>query len=327
MDCPLGELGRHDGFEVVFADAGDRHGPPSITLSMLQGYDVIVAQRWNTHKGLEVWRRARTPSSRLVYDLDDDLWNITPENWNAYHLYGQGGVRDAVEHSIEVADLVTVSTEPLAEVVRQFNPAVTVLPNCIPGWVLDLPPRQPRDRPRVGWAGGASHGADIGLAAGPASRFLKRFPGWDLQLGGTDFRKTFGDEGVHQDRMFHVPWVQVNEHPEEFYLSADFDIGICPLVPTAFSRSKSFVKALEMGARGIPVIASDCEPYRPYIEHGVNGFLVRYEHEWLKYLSELAGDEKLRAEMGQANRDRAAQCTIEENYPLWAKAYSGLFRR
>src|SRR6516162_6676698 len=138
MKVPLDALARYGGHEVHFADAGDDGHPVSVTLDDLQGYDVIVAQRWNKHGGLGVWRRARTPFSRLVYELDDDLWSVTPENWNAYELYNKPDIRDAVEHAAETADLVTVSTEPLAQVLRQFSPRVAVLPNCVPGWATTL---------------------------------------------------------------------------------------------------------------------------------------------------------------------------------------------
>lgn len=322
MQMPMGELGRHDGFDITYADAGDRNHPPVITLSMLQGYDVIVAQRWNKHDGLEVWRRARGPFSRLVYETDDDVSSITPENWAAYQLYGKPEVRDAVEHAAAVADLVTVSTGPLAEVMRQHNPNVVVLPNCIPAWVLDMPRHKMRARRRVGWMGASSHGIDIGQVASPVRRFLKRFPDWDFQLNATDYRDTIR---APADRMYFRPWVQVNDNPEKFYGSIDFDIGLCPLWPTTFSRSKSAVKVIEYGARGIPAVASDCEAYRAVIEHGVSGFLVKYDHEWLRYMSELAADDGLRAKMGEAARAMAARFTIEEHWTRWAAAYQGLF--
>ena len=54
MELPLQELmyaSEDEDIEVVFADAGDDGHPPQVTLSMLAGYDVIVAQRWNTHCG------------------------------------------------------------------------------------------------------------------------------------------------------------------------------------------------------------------------------------------------------------------------------------
>jgi hypothetical protein len=239
MELPLKELACQDesdaDFEVTFADAGDQAGtPPRITLASLQGYDVIVAQRWNKHDGLPVWRRARTPHSRLVFELDDDVFHVTPDNWNAYTLYGRPDIRDAIEHAAQTADLVTVSTEPLAQVMREYNPAVAVLPNCIPGWVCTLP-RLERARPRVGWMGGASHGVDIGIVADPVRRFLRRFPGWDFQCNATDYRPTVK---APADRMSYVPWMQVNQHPQEFYVSIDFDIGLCPLAPTTFNQSK-----------------------------------------------------------------------------------------
>lgn len=324
MRLPLNELQyATEDIEITFADAGDNDGhPPAVTLRDLQGYDVIVAQRWNKHDGLEVWRRARTPFSRLVYELDDDLWHITPENWNAYRLYGDPQVRDAVEHAAEVADLVTVSTGPLAAVLREFNPAVTVLPNAIPGWACSLPRKQ-RDRPRIGWMGGASHGVDIGVIADPVRRFLKRFPGWDLQIGGTDYRATFK---APRGRAFYEPWVPVYRDPEGFYASIDFDIGLCPLWPTTFAASKSAIKAIEMGARGIPVIATDCPAYAAVITHGVDGFLIKQDHEWLKYMSELASDGQLRAKMGEAARDMARRHLIEDRWTAWETAYRNLFR-
>lgn len=320
---PLGELGHaDDDFEVTFADAGDRvSARPTITAEMLRGYDIIVGQRWNKHDGMSVWRGARTPFSRLVFETDDDVFSITPENWPAYKHYGRPDVRDAIEHMAATADLVTVTTEPLAVVMREFNPNVAVLPNCIPGWACTLP-REPRDRPRIGWMGGASHGVDVGIVAEPARRFLRRFPGWDLQVNATDYRPTFK---VSEDRAFFVPWVQVNKEPEAFYSSIDFDIGLCPLWPTTFAESKSAIKAIEYGARGIPVIASDSPAYRAVITHGTDGFLVKHDHEWLHYMSELAGDEQLRAKMGEAARDMARRYLIEDHWTDWRDAYLSMF--
>ena len=328
MTVPLAELGKHDGFEVTFADSSFGPGhPPVVTLDMLSGFDVIIAQRWNKHDGLHVWRRARGPYSRLVYELDDDLWNVSAENFNAYKLYGDFVIRDATQHAAETADLITVSTEPLARLMREVagHGRVAVLPNCIPGWVTRLP-RERRGRPRVGWQGGASHGVDIGEVASPVRRFLKRFPGWDLQLNGSDYRETFGGAGVPEDRMHFASWVPVYQEPEKYFAGIDFDIGLAPLYPIPFNDSKSGIKVVEYGARGIPSIASDCPAYRGVITHGVDGFLVRHDHEWLKYLSELAGDDELRLKMGEAAREMASRHLIEDHWGSWAQAYAGLFR-
>ena len=93
-----------------------------------------------------------------------------------------------------------------------------------------------------------------------------------------------------------------------------------------FISHNSRIKAVEFNALGIPVLASDVEPYRGYVKDGVNGFLIRYEHEWLKRLCELSSDPALLARMSEQSRLCARIWTIEQGWDLWARAYQGLFR-
>lgn len=327
ITVPLTELARHEGYEVTFRSAGNERGNTPVTLKDMQGYDVVIGQRFNHYKGMGTWRKARGPFSRLVYEIDDDVFSVTPVNWQAYHVYSQPEIREAVMHQAQVADLITVTTDHLAAVMREHtsNESVAVLPNCIPAWVLETE-RPRRERPSIGWQGGASHGSDVGLLIGPVRRFLKRFPGWDFRVGGTDFRETFAREGSPRSRLIFSKWVPVFEDPEGFYKAADFDIGLAPLACTPFDLSKSNVKVLEYAARGIPSVATDCEVYRSFIRHGENGFLVKREHEWLRYLSILAGDDGLREKMGAQAREDVRAWTIEANWQRWAQAYGSLFR-
>jgi Glycosyl transferases group 1 len=321
MILPMQELQAH-GHDVTFASADvEKDRGSGITARSMEGHDIIVAQRFNKPGGVHIYREARTPVNRLVYELDDNVFSVSPENFQAYMLWQRPDILDATIHAMEVSDLITCSTPALADVLREHNPNVVVVPNHIPGWVCDVE-RNRRARPAVGWAGGASHGADVGLIASPVRRFLKRFPGWDLRLTGTDYRPTF----KAGDHMVFTPWIQVNDNPEGFYTSPDWDIGLAPVVPNAFNASKSFLKALEYGALGIPTIASDWHPYHDYIKHGETGFLVRQDHEWLKYMSELASDDGLREKMGAAAREQARQFTIENGWVLWEQVYQGLFK-
>lgn len=294
----------------------------TITQSDMAGHDIIVGQRLNVHRGMEAWRRARGPFSRLVYDTDDDNFAVNKDNWAAYQLYDKPEVQDAVMHLAQVSDLVTVTTDYLAGVMREHTGCenTAVLPNCLPAFALDLP-RPERERPSVGYQGGANHGADVAVAAASVRRFLKRFPGWDLRIGGTDFRPTFkaGKQAKYSK------WVGIYDDPAAYYATLDWDIGIVPLAMRPFDYSKSNIKVLEYAARGIPAVATDCDVYRSFIDHGRNGFLVKQEHEWLKYLSILASDEGLRSKMGEQAREDARAWTIERNWQLWERAYQSLF--
>lgn len=320
MELPVRQLEQH-GHEVTWRSVNDDQGA-TVTQSDMAGHDVIIGQRLNVHRGMEAWRRARGPFSRLVYDTDDDNFNVNMENWQAYQTYQQPETLDAIIHMAGISDLVTVTTEHLAEVMREHTGAqnVLALPNYLPAFVLDMP-RPERRRPAVGYQGGASHGADVGLVSRPVRRFLKRFGGWDLQLGGTDYRPTF--RAADQAKL--IPWVPIYDDPPGYYATLDFDIGLAPLVMKPFDYSKSNIKVLEYAGRGIPAIATDCEVYRSFIRHGENGFLVKADHEWLKYLSVLANDDALRLKMGEQARADARNWTIEGNWEKWQTAYASLF--
>lgn len=302
---PLGELAEH-GHDVVTMLGSE------VDAAEAAKWPLIVGQRMDKYDALPQWRRLRI-RSRLVYEVDDDVFSTEPVNSMAHRVYARRDVQDAVTHAAEVADLVTVTTEPLAEIMRRINPNVAVLPNHIPASLLSME-RPRRDRPVVGWAGGASHGADMAMVAPQLRRLLDRHP-VDLHLIGTDYRPTIGRE---------CRFTRWSDDPMAYYGNIDFDIGIAPLTEGVFNASKSHIKALEYAALGIPVVASDVEPYRGFVVDGVTGYLVRHEYEWFKRLRELVNDQAAREEMGAKAKQVAAGWTIESGWRLWEQAYGRL---
>jgi glycosyltransferase involved in cell wall biosynthesis len=275
-------------------------------------YPVIVGQRVSRGAALPIWRRLRA-GHKLVYETDDDVWTIDRTNVAA-HLTFDPEVMDAVDHAIEVAHMVTVSTEPLAEVLRKRHPNVWVLPNHIDQAMLDIE-RPRRDRVVVGWAGGDSHLRDFAHVADELKRFLRRNPQVDFHNIGTSYLRPFKIPGRHTDWSADI-WA--------YYRSIDFDVGIAPLADTVFNRSKSAIKAMEYAALGIPTIASDGEPYGAFVLDGVTGYLVRDEHEWGKRLYELVNDRAMREEMGRKAKEHVQQWTIQRGWHLWEAAYRSL---
>lgn len=276
-------------------------------------FDVIVGQRIGNSAALPIWRRLRA-GHKLVYETDDDLWTIDPTNFSAYLAHGPVE-QEANRTAIETSNLVTCTTEPLAETLRKYHDNVWVLPNCIEAGVLEIE-RPQRDRVTVGWAGGDSHLRDIAAVEVPLRRFLQRNPKVDFHMIGSDFRGPCRLPGRYTGWSADI---------HEYYRTIDFDIGIAPLAQTIFNRSKSHVKILEYSALGIPSLATDWDPYNGgIIIDGVTGYLIRNDHEWGKRLYELANDEAMRTEMGAAARRHAANFTIQEHYTLWEAAYASL---
>jgi len=304
INQPLGELAKH-GHQVTVergttaAQAGDA--------------EVIVGQ---VIAGVNKWWRRLARYAKLVYELDDDPFEVEPIN-PAYVHYSPPWVHDSITHCLQVADLITVSTEPLAERMAKINPNVVVLKNRIDEHMLSMV-RPRRDKLTIGWAGGESHTADIKEMAYGLQKTLQRHPEVSGHFIGADFRHLVGKPG--QPFRF-TPWCVKTT---DYYKLIDFDIGLAPLRSTRFAETKSHIKALEYGALGIPVIASDAAPYRDFVIDGVTGFLVRREHEWAVRLRELINDEAMRTEMGVKAKEVAADWTIQKGWPEWQAAYEGI---
>lgn len=276
---------------------------------------IIVGQRLDRPDVMGHWRRLAL-RHKLVYELDDDVFAIEPINWLAYRVYSRDDVQDAVAHCAEVADVVTVSTEQLRQRMLQFSDNVVVLPNFIPEYMLKIE-RPHYKKLTVGWTGGASHGYDVKVCSSAVRRVLDMdVKDVTLHVQGSDFRGSFGHSAAR-----YTDWAA---KPSDYYYMLDFDVGLAPLVDSEFNRSKSYIKCLEYNALGIPVIASDVEPYAKFVIDGVNGFLVSKEKEWRDRLRLLLKDHQLRAEMGAKAREHAAAFTIEANCSRWAEVYNGL---
>lgn len=285
---------------------------------------VLVGQRVCKDAPTDLWQAiAQTePRPKLVFELDDDLWNIDPSNQIAYEWFLNGldvhtgerhSVQDNLRNNISVADRVTCTTEALADILRQWNDDVRVVPNYIPQWLTERE-RPRRDRLTVGWVGSATHQMDWETAANPVRKFLGWNPDVDFKIIGAEY----GDWlKLPKEQVVETGWIK---SVTECWEAIDFDIGIAPLRPHPFNNSKSNIKALEYSALGIPTIASQVGPYADTIQHGVTGFLVKHDHEWTKYLRDLVNDEAMRTEMGNNARGWAKTQTLEANISSWTDA-------
>lgn len=286
---------------------------------------VVVGQRVCKDAPTQLWHyMASMPGQRpkLVYELDDDLWNIDPSNASAFEWFCKGydkysrtqhDVQGNLAANIAVADRVTVTTQALADLVSKWNDNVVIVPNRIPEWVLDWE-RPKRDRLTIGWMGSATHTMDWDQAGSQVSRFIQRNPDVDFHMIGAAY-----DRGmkIPKEQSVNTGWV---DGVENVWRKIDFDIALAPLRPHVFNQSKSNLKALEAAALGIPIVASDCGPYPEFVEHGKTGFLVKRDHEWGRFLRDLVNDEDMRNEMGTAAKEKARKWTLEGNIDEWRVA-------
>lgn len=272
---------------------------------------VVVAQRTCQPGPTRLFHQLADTGIRTVFEVDDDLLDVHPANEPAFTVYSDPTLRANLIDNMARAGIVTVSTPALAERMGQYNPNVLVLPNRIPDELLTVD-RPHRDRLTIGWAGSTTHAVDFAAFGDQIRRFLTRNPKVDFHtIGGAYITRPAG-------QVRTTGW---STQLADYYRTVDFDIAVIPLAGHPFNRSKSPIKAMEMGALGIPVVASAFGPYQHYIRHGETGFLVERDHEWGRYLHELAADHGLRERMGKAARDQAATWVMSKGVHAWAAAY------
>jgi hypothetical protein len=295
---------------------------PKLTGYNWRWADIVVAQRTWLPNCTEVWQKVARASERpkLVFEIDDDLFGaIDPRN-PAASTYGNPMVQHNMRINIEVADLVTVSTDRLAEVVAPLNPNVHVLPNCIPGWMLDLPDRRRTDGTvTLGWQGSPTHAADWHGIAGNVAKYIRAATGRGKRIE----LHTIGADGPYLPQVpthRHTGWF---DSADDAWRAVDWHVGLAPLRDHPFNWAKSDLRLLEIAARGIPAVASNVGPYAASLRHGETGYLVQHGQQWPGYLRELVDHPGERDRMGANAREWARTRTIDPNIHLWEKAYRG----
>lgn len=238
--------------------------------------DVVVGQRVNRPEPAETWRMLSTGElgkrPRLIYEVDDDLFNVSPRN-PAHHHFNQPEIRATIRDAMALADAITVSTEALADVVicelteKDRNrpvPPVHVIRNALPDIAYASEDRL-AGYPRpitVGWAGSMTHDEDFDEVARWLGRYLRWHPSAQYHAIGYMFPSVVASVPEAQRR--HTPWIK---GMADYYRALDsFDVGIIPLRPSTFNRSKSDIKFLEYAARGIPAVVSNFGPYAEHVE-------------------------------------------------------------
>ncbi|APO98771.1 glycosyltransferase [Xanthomonas perforans] len=219
-----------------------------------QDPDVVILQRQVGEARLEAMRRMKALSRALkVYELDDYLPNLPLKNAHREHM--PKDILKTVRRGLGMVDRFVVSTPALAEAFAGLHSDIRVAENRLPPhWWEHLPARAERQggKPRIGWAGGASHTGDLELIADVVKELAGEVE-W-VFMGMYPFALR---QHIHQFQ----PGVPIDEYPAAL-AALDLDLALAPVEQNLFNECKSNLRLLEYGACGYPVIASDVRCYQ-----------------------------------------------------------------
>jgi len=216
--------------------------------------DAVILQRQIGEERLEAMRRIKAFSRAFkVYELDDYLPNLPMKS--VHRQYMPKDVVKSLRRGLSYVDRFVVSTEIMAEAFEGFHPDIRIVKNRLdPRWWGGLPisARRTSGKPRVGWAGGASHTGDLEMIADVVKELAGEVE-WVFFGMCPDKLKPC----IHE---FHEG-VEIERYARKL-ASLNLDLALAPVEQNLFNECKSNLRLLEYGACGFPVICSDVRCYR-----------------------------------------------------------------
>lgn len=300
--------------EMAFYRNADTGEPVAVELDA----EVAVVQRVTRRIAVDFVATLKNAGHRVIVDVDDDLDALHPAHPYREALDGDVRSADNLHAACELADLVTCTTQPLADRYAPHGRYV-ILPNLVPAAYLRVKARR-RGPLRVGWTGRPiSHLGDALVMGGKVGQVVAdagaQFCAWGQSAG-----ETFRQVGVPVGARVTVPHRPLRSgYPESL---AELSVGLVPLQDSPFNRAKSWLKGIESAALGVPFVASPLPEYRKLHGMGV-GLLAATPEEWVEHVGRLLCSPSERAELAEAGRALMSTLTFEAHAGRWWDAWTG----
>jgi len=281
--------------------------------------------------------RQHRPEAKIIMDLDDHLRAIPKSNISYKNGWGEGRpATKALLNFIQLSDVLTVSTPDLAEEYKRFNPNIRVLYNSIEDREVDLKP-EITGRPkragqiRIGYGASWTHLADFQMILKPLVKAMRDYPDTRMVFIGADFRKCLPRDLYARCEYAGSTWRNPGKPSTIAYWDlmrdSDLDFCIAPLESTTFNRSKSYLKAMEAGLIGVPIIGSRVGPYIQYVNEckAQPMLLAGSDREWTEHFVSLINFPDKRKASAEANRQYVEQShRMSNRIGGWVEMLTGL---
>jgi hypothetical protein len=273
----------------------------------LKSLDIVFMQRPWLEAHLKLSVEATKSGKRLWCDWDDNVLALRPDNlqFDSYK-----NCFEAVKQLAQRSTAVTVSTNNLLRVFREFQKNTLVVPNAADvNWYssIELAQKVDNTRPVVMWRGSPSHRENLRAYAPAILDLATRHPEIFWVFQGMD--PWFITQELPSNSFSVLGWEQV---PDCFIKQ----ISVCPdlvfvcLKDTPFDRSRSSVGWLEGTMAAANVLAPDWEEWRKpgiltYKAEDLKSFSEKFE-QWLtspKAVTESLFDSALQACLGEYSLD------------------------
>lgn len=264
-------------------------------------WDIIVFNRIAAPESLVAAQlEYRKQGGILIYDIDDLIFNPDKarlqDSFKKRDIEGQNARLAAmakIKSSALAADLMTVTTDALAQEANKMGQNAFVIPNSLP---LQMPPAIAKQKDVINicyLSGTASHDGDFKECESALIEILNNYENVVFNLVG-ELALCEALDG-HERIIRH----ELMSHNQMLQFLSSMDINLAPLeLGNEFTECKSELKIFEAAYYGIPTVASTTAAFSDVINHSHNGFLASTSEDWFNALVELVENEKQRSALG-----------------------------
>ncbi|WP_256870340.1 glycosyltransferase [Chromobacterium haemolyticum] len=282
----------------------------------VRAMDIFLVQRGFVDESYKALILAIVDAGKpIIFDIDDWLWGM-PRSNPMFDDFAK--LNEFILWLLPYCQLVTTSTESLAEKVRPLNPNVVVVPNAISQHrILEVVPREPQVV--IGFAGTSTHSRDVDMIAPALLRVYHEYAdSVKFVFWGNVPRGMVGLKGVRQGPggvMYHDYFKTL--------ASLKLDICLAPLEDEDFNNCKSDIKWLDYSVTGGACIVSDSPPYQELKDSKLALVVKNSTEAWYDAIVTLIEDEALRKSLASNSRQHVlSERTLEVLLPKFIEVWN-----
>jgi O-antigen biosynthesis protein len=291
VSAPLNNWAKRYGGQVRFRILGE-HEPDDLIWG-----DVYLFQRLGGAYTLQLIKLLKSHGKRVVFEIDDLLTELPI--FLAHHQSSPETQKTLLD-VIALANIVTTTTPRLSDKLKEINPNIVCVPNCI----KDLPDERTAHFEKVAPIATlivASSDAVLVDCLIEPLRYIQKKYGTAVKL------IVIGPitKALEKGGLSFSPLPILNYKDFKILLQSLVNpIGLIPLDDSVFSACKSPIKYFDYSIAQIPSICSKMPPYADYVKNDVTGLLVDNTAEaWIEAIDSLMQSATKRCDLSDAARN------------------------
>ena len=271
----------------------------ALSVADMNWAEIAVLGRLDSWYELQIARRLHRSGRYVIYILDDDLLNISPDV-SSSAFYAQPEVRENILGMIGESDALLTPSPLLADkyarngrvALMTEEPALDPVPYAA---------HDPSGPVKIGFAGSIDRKGDLDRLLREALLRVRDRYGERVRFEFFGAKPDF----IPALNARHIPYCDSYDVYRKTLDACAWDIGLAPLAASEFNACKHYNKFCEYAAAGIVGIYSDCMPYTRIPDRALYGrFCSNTPEEWYNAICALIDDREAR----EACRERCCAC-------------------